>query len=256
MAGGSASRVRIGQVLVVATALLGLEIGPRVIADPIAFVPLSEVFKSGLEAISSGTLVSDFAATLGAYLVSGLLIVVLGVPLGVLLRRFPRIRRAVQPYMTIYYALPVFVFYPVLLALLGFNLWPIVVIAWLWGVVAVILNTAAGFDQVPDVLIKLGQSLNLSRRAALKSIYLPAAAPYIFTGIKIGISYALIGVVAAEFVISNRGLGYSISYNYVNFGVDKMYVGIYSVFLLALVANLLFSTIERRAYRHAYSQGK
>jgi NitT/TauT family transport system permease protein len=56
-----------------------------------------------------------------------------------------------NPYLTSYYALPVFAFYPVLIAILGVNARPIIAISWAWAVVAVVINTLAGFQQVPAV---------------------------------------------------------------------------------------------------------
>jgi NitT/TauT family transport system permease protein len=137
-----------------------------------------------------------------------------------------------------------------LLAIFGFNILPVVVISWAWAVVAVVLNTAIGFGEVPRVLIKVGQSMNLSRWQLLSRIFFPAAVPYVFTGLKLGMVYSLIGVVASEFVLSTQGLGYLVSYNFTNFRTAAMYSAMFLILTLAILLNWALNSIERRLYEH------
>ncbi len=115
---------------------------------------------------------------------------------------------------------------------------------------AVVLNTAIGFGEVPRVLIKVGQSMNLSRWQILSRIFFPAAVPYIFTGLKLGMVYSLIGVIASEFVLSTSGLGYLVSYNYTNFRTAAMYSAMLLILFLAILLNWALNSIERRLYEH------
>ena len=132
---------------------------------------------------------------------------------------------------------------------LPLNILPIVIISWAWAVVAVVLNTAIGFGEVPRVLVKVGQSMSLSRWQILSRIFFPAAMPYVFTGLKLGMVYSLIGVIASEFVLSTSGLGYLVSYNYVNFRTAAMYSAMFLILALAILLNWTLNSIERRLYR-------
>lgn len=245
------TRIHGTQLGIVGAACVALEAIPRLgVGDAITFAPLSEIIVRGWELTVSGQLNEHFLATGGAFLLSFLLAALVGVPAGWLLWRLPSLKRILDPYLTSYYAIPIFAFYPVLLTILGFNLWPIISIAWAWAVVAVLLNSAIGFATVPDVLIKVGKSLNLSRRQIFTRVVVHAAGPYVFTGLKLGVVYALIGVIASEFVLSTRGLGYLVSNNYVNFRTTDMYVAMYLVLALAAVLNLGLTSIERKLYGH------
>jgi len=80
-------------------------------------------------------------------------------------------------------------------------------------------------------------------------IYFPAAWPFIFTGLKLAASYSIVAVIATEFILSARGLGYSISYSYDNFDINGMYGSILLVIMIALTVNTVLGYVESRLYR-------
>jgi NitT/TauT family transport system permease protein len=149
----------------------------------------------------------------------------------------------------IYYAVPFFAFYPLLISLLGLGIIPILTIAWGFSVVIIVTNTASGLGEIPEVYIKAGKDMNLSARQLLTRVYFPAAVPYVFTGLKLGFIYALIGVIASEFILAESGLGWLISYSYNNFDVRGMYAAMLLVVVLAVTVNAVLAGIERRLYR-------
>ena len=243
--------VRLTRWAVIIAAVAALEIVPRSgLGDAITLIPLSRIVPEFVELLSDGELTPHLLSTGGAFVLSFLLAGVTGVPLGYLLWRYEPLKRTLDPYLTTYYAIPIFAFYPLLLAIFGFNILPVVVISWAWAVVAVVLNTAIGFGEVPRVLIKVGQSMNLSRWQLLSRIFFPAAVPYVFTGLKLGMVYSLIGVIASEFVLSTQGLGYLVSYNYTNFRTAAMYSAMFLILFLAILLNWALNSIERRLYAH------
>jgi NitT/TauT family transport system permease protein len=247
----NAASVRLTRWAVIIAAVATLEIVPRVgLGDAITLIPLSKIVPEFFELLSDGDLTPHLLSTGGAFVLSFLLAGVTGVPLGYLLWRYEPLKRTLDPYLTTYYAIPIFAFYPLLLAIFGFNILPVVVISWAWAVVAVVLNTAIGFGEVPQVLIKVGQSMNLSRWQLLSRIFFPAAVPYVFTGLKLGMVYSLIGVIASEFVLSTQGLGYLVSYNYTNFRTAAMYSAMFLILFLAILLNWALNSIERRLYEH------
>ncbi len=246
-----ATRVRLTRWAIILAVIGALELVPRVgLGDAITLIPLSKIVPEFIKLLSKGELTQHFLATGSAFVLSFFLAAVTGVPLGYLLWRYEPIKRTLDPYLTTYYAIPIFAFYPLLLAVFGFNILPVVVISWAWAVVAVVLNTAIGFGEVPQVLIKVGRSMNLSRWQILSKIFFPAAVPYIFTGLKLGMVYSLIGVIASEFVLATSGLGYLVSYNYVNFRTAAMYSAMFIILLLAVLLNWALNSVERRLYEH------
>jgi NitT/TauT family transport system permease protein len=75
----------------------------------------------------------------------------------------------------------------------------------------------------------------------------------VFTGLKLGFVYALIGTIASEFILAESGLGWLISYNYNNFDVEGMYAAMLLVILLALATNAGLVAVENRLYRRVES---
>jgi NitT/TauT family transport system permease protein len=122
----------------------------------------------------------------------------------------------------------------------------IVAIAVLLSVVAMISATLNGLDRIPQVIRKTGRTLHMSRLSTAILLELPAAAPYLFTGTKLVIAYAFIGVIASEFILSGSGLGYEIAYAYNNFDNKKMYAAMLLVLVTVTLVNSALNAVDRR----------
>lgn len=169
-----------------------------------------------------------------------------GLPAGVALHALPRLRQALDPLLASYYAVPFFAFYPVLVALFGMNSVPIVAVGFLFAVLAVVLNTLNGLDRIPPVLLKVARVHRMGRLSTVLCVQLPSAAPYVFTGLKLAVAYALIGVVASEFILSDQGLGYAIAYAYNDFDAPTMYALMLLLVVVVTAINLALHAWERR----------
>jgi NitT/TauT family transport system permease protein len=148
-----------------------------------------------------------------------------------------------------YYSVPTFVFYPLLVAMLGLNMTPLVVLGVLSAAPAMVIATLAGLDGVPPVLRRVARVQRLGPVQTLRLVVLPAALPALFGGIKLALSYALIGVIAGEFILSGSGLGYAISFAYQSFDNRTMYGLMLFVLLVAVGANGLLYVWEGRLAR-------
>jgi NitT/TauT family transport system permease protein len=177
------------------------------------------------------------------------LAVLIGFALGALVHGLPRLRRAIDPLLASYYSVPTFVFYPLLVALLGLSMAPLVVLGVLSATPAMVISTLAGLDSVPRVLRRVARVQRLGRARTLFSVILPAAMPSLFGGIKLALSYALIGVIAGEFILSASGLGYAISFAYQSFDNQTMYGFMLFVLLVAISANGVLYVWEGRLAR-------
>ena len=137
-------------------------------------------------------------------------------------------------------------FYPIFIIVFGVGGVAITAIAVLLAIVAMITSTLTGLDRIPPVLRKTARMFRMSwpKRAIL--IDLPAAAPYLFTGAKLSVAYAFIGVIASEFILSGSGIGYSIAYAYNNFDNRKMYGLMLLVIVAATLVNMVLDIVDRR----------
>jgi NitT/TauT family transport system permease protein len=194
----------------------------------------------------SGRMNAAIMKTLGNTALALVLALGVGVIAGALLHRVRALRDTLDPLFATYYAVPVFAFYPFFIVVFGLGDLPQILIAFMLGVVAVIVNTLTGLDRVPTVLLKTARILRMSPVDTALRMTLPAAAPYILTGIKLAVAYAFIGVIGSEFIMSRGGIGYEISFAYTNFDNATMYPLIVLILLASVVINAGLSRWEER----------
>ena len=109
------------------------------------------------------------------------------------------LRETLDPLFATYYAIPTLAFYPLLIVLFGLGDVPQIVIGFMQGVVAVIVSTLDGLDRVPRVLRKTARRATAWARSRRRgAITLPSAAPYMLTGAKLAVAYAIIGVIGGR----------------------------------------------------------
>jgi NitT/TauT family transport system permease protein len=116
------------------------------------------------------------------------------------------------------------------------------------------LNTYTGFVTVPVTLRRVGQNFGLQGWRLVAGILLPAAFPYILSGVKIGWAFAWRTIIAAEMVFgvagSQGGLGWFIYQNRFEMNTDLVFAGLLTVILIGLlVENLFFRWLERKTVR-------
>jgi len=238
------------RIAILASAVALLEIGCRLgFIDTLTVIAPSDMIASMIDQIRSGDLAASIVTTFSTILIAFVLAVALGTALGALIHRVPRLRDVADPLLASYYSVPTFIFYPLLVALLGLGKAPLVVLGILSAAPAVVISTLSGLDGVAPVLMKLARVHRLTPARTLAWIVLPAALPNLFTGFKLALSYALIGVIAGEFILSGTGLGYALSYAYQSFDNRAMYGAMLFVLLVAVTANGVLYVWEGRLAR-------
>jgi NitT/TauT family transport system permease protein len=199
--------------------------------------------------LKDSSIAENFFITFGEILLSFSFAVSVGLPVGILLWKFKTLARILNPYLVSYYAIPVFALYPFIVGLFGIGILSITFMGWLFAVVAIIVNTATGFEEVDKrIYPKVGKSLRLSRSRIFLWIYFPAATPYIFTGLKLGFIYSIIGVIASEFMLSTKGLGHLVRFSYSAFETEIMYASMLLIVIIAVLVNSALMRIETRLY--------
>ena len=233
------------RVAVVVGAVLLLEVLCRTaVINPLTVIPPSAMVVALWEMLRSGDITGDIAQTFSTVLAAFIASVVVGFGIGALVHALPRVRRAIDPLLASYYAVPFFVFYPLLVALFGLNTLPLVAIGFISATPAMMIATLIGLDRVPPVLRKVARIQRLGRVRTVLSVTLPSALPHLFSGLKLALAYAFIGVIAGEFILSGGGLGYAIAYAYESFENRTMYGLMLFVLLTATVTNGVLAAWE------------
>jgi NitT/TauT family transport system permease protein len=209
-------------------------------------VPPSEMVQTLVGLILEGQVTPHFIRTMIELFASFAIAATLGMAIGILFWRFTNVGKMFEPYIVSLYALPMVMFYPILLILLGLGSLPIIFLAVVASIIPVILNTTIGFVEIKEVLHKVARSANCTPWQTFSKVLFPAATPYIFTGLKLGFIYALILTIGMEFILTDRGLGFQVHEFYDYFDTSHMYAYILLNLLIAVVANsLLFRGEEQ-----------
>jgi NitT/TauT family transport system permease protein len=244
--GAAVNRLTTWRIGIIALAVAVLEaLCLTGVIDRITMPPPHRIAQDLVRLLASGSLNKAIAKTLGNAAIAFLLALVIGVAFAAMLHRRAALRETLDPLFATYYAVPVFAFYPLLIFVFGLGDGPQVLIGFMLAVVAVIVNTLNGLDRVPAVLRKTARVHRLSAVEIARTITLPYATPYILTGVKLAVAYALIGVIGSEFIMSRGGMGYEISYAYTNFDNATMYPLIVLTLCAAIVVNGLLTRWEK-----------
>jgi NitT/TauT family transport system permease protein len=216
------------------------------------FVTLWRCFITGEIAvpfIKESSVAENFFITFGEILLSFSFAALVGFPIGILLWRFKILARILNPYLVSYYAIPVFALYPLIVRFFGAGILSITLMGWLFAIVAIIINTATGFEEVDRrIYPKVGKSLRLSPLKIFLWIYFPGATPYLFTGLKLGFIYSIIGVIASEFILSTKGLGHLVRFSYSAFETEIMYAAMLLIVIIAVFVNSVLMRMEAWLY--------
>lgn len=241
------ARPGVVRAALVVAALLLLEVACRTgLIGHITMVPPSVMLGAAWQVLADPALRASVLVTLEEVLIATLLSIVAGTLIGLCLFVLPWLRRLADPVLSAWYAVPVFVFYPVMIVLFGIGERPIVAISFVFAVASMVLSTVTALERIPRALLKTARLMRLSLPQRLACIWLPAALPHLVVGLRLVLAYALIGTIAGEFILSSIGIGHAIAFSYDNFMTARMYGLILIVIAAAVLFNYLLSVLVGR----------
>lgn len=165
----------------------------------------------------------------------------IAIPLGIVIALSRLMSRTLYPILIFLNAVPVLAVAPIIVVMLGTGMEARLIIILMVAFFPVMVATIAGVLDTPQALIDLGQTVGNSLWRDLVTIRLPHAAPFIFSGLKIGMSLSVIGAVVGEFITAQRGLGYLIISSTTNFDLARAMA---AVVILALLSVALLQAIQ------------
>jgi sulfonate transport system permease protein len=239
------------RMLVLAIRLVSLAIvlgaweigGQRV--DPVLFTTPTAVAAAAVQMVISGELWSYLWPSL-VVLISGLAIsAVAGIAVGLLLARFWVLDVALDMYVTFLYSTPTVALVPLIVLWVGFESTAKIVILFLFAFFPLVINTYQGVKHVDPRLLEVGHAFRCSERQLWTNIVLPAALPFIVTGLRLAVGRGLIGMVLADLYTAISGIGYLIVRSASTYRVDKMFVPIVVLGLLGITLTALLRAAER-----------
>jgi NitT/TauT family transport system permease protein len=166
------------------------------------------VAEAAADLYGDGLLLSDLLDSLGRACVGFAIGASLGVVVGLLTGRTRVIRALLNPFLTILRPVPAIALVPVAIVWFGIGEGSKYFVISYTVFLTVWFNTHHGMEYVPDLYIRASRSLGASRLREFFGVVIPAAAPHIVAGIRLGVALAFLSLVAAELTGASSGIGY------------------------------------------------
>lgn len=236
---------RLGLLLVL---FLAWEAGHRLLGTTYIAGPAEVVLRvAGM--VSSGALWPHLGATL---LVSALGFAMgwaAGFLLAALLSLSPRANAAIEPYILFAMGIPLFALIPLLILWFGIGLTPKVVIVVFMVFFIVFITTFTGLRHVDRRWLDMGRVMGATRGQLIAKVSFHAMVPHLFAGLKIAVPRAISAAIVGEFLVADKGLGFTIEQSRQTADPVGVFAGIAVVMVLVMTADLLVSGLQRHALR-------
>lgn len=168
-----------------------------------------------------------------------------GLGLGIAIDLSPLLRRAIYPLLVASQTVPTIAIAPLLVIWFGYGLLPKIIVVGLVCFFPVVVNTADGLRSASSDLLALLRTMGATRSDLFFKVRLPSALPMIFTGIKVAITYSVVGAIMGEWVGASRGLGIFMLRATNSFRTDWVFVSIFVSAVLSLGLFGLVNVVER-----------
>jgi len=207
-----------------------------------------------------GRLVSDWQLIVGHAVATSITIVegfalgvLVAVPLALAISSIGALERGLYPVIVFLNIMPKTVVGPILIIWFGIGPLVAALIVFLMCFFPVLVDAMAGFKAVDRRLFYISRSMGAGAWQSFAKFRLPAAMPHIVSGMKIGVVKAVEGVIIAEFIASNKGLGFMIMQASSFMDMPLMFAGLIAAAIVALLFNGLMSVFERQMMPWAHT---
>lgn len=169
----------------------------------------------------------------------------LGILIAVLLWRFVKLRRVLEPYIVVLNALPKIALGPIIIIWVGAGAQAIIVMTILICIIVTVISVLSAFMAVDEGKILLMRSMGATRLQILFKLILPANVPALVNMLKINVGLAWVGTIMGEYLVSTAGLGYLIIYGSQVFKMDLVMASTVILCILATVMYLAVAGVEK-----------
>jgi len=225
------------------TARLGL-INPLFIGNPSGILAF---FFKGL--FVTRELVVHLLWTLAGTLAAFMLGSVTGILVGLLFVAYPKVEQFIDPIFAGLNALPRIALAPLFLLWFGLGISSKIALGFSLTFFIVLSSTVAGARSVNSDHLMLADTLGASSTQIFRRITLPSAVPTVFSGLRLGLIYALLGVIAGEIIAAQHGLGQSLTFLAGTFQINGVFAVLLLLALLGMSLTWIMTAVEARLLR-------
>jgi len=171
---------------------------------------------------------------------------VLAIPLGLALGAFRRVEYLVDPWLSALYATPTVALVPLIILLFGVGLPSKFAVVFLESFVVLVVSTVNGTHAADKRYLDIARSFGASRWFTFRSVIVPSSVPFIVTGLRLASGRAVVGVIVAEFIAANIGIGFYISLNGTTLNASRVMLGVLIIGLFGMTVGWIVRRLERR----------
>ncbi|HEY1362270.1 MAG TPA: ABC transporter permease [Xanthobacteraceae bacterium] len=222
----------------------------------LSFPRMSAVLVSWWNLVISGELPRELGDSLWRMFAGYFIGVSLGALLGLLMGYFRFFYNLLEPITEVLRPIPSPAYLPIVILFLGIDDEMKIFMIAFSSLFPVLINTYSGVRSVDPILLQTARTFGVSGRKLVWQIVLPAASPYMFTGMRISLAVALIVMVISEMVAASSGIGYFILSAQRGFKIREMFAGVLTLAAVGYILNRVFVAIENRvlAWHYGYTQ--
>lgn len=218
-------------------------------AGGVALTPPWTTAVYAVDLMGSSNFWGHLRATLSAFAWSVLISAVLGIAMGLWLGVFRFAGDVAEPMLAALYTIPKVTLYPVILLLFGLGPSAKIAFGVIHGMVPVVLFTLGAVKNIRPVLLRSARVMRLSPLQTARFVLVPAVLPEITSGLRIGFSLCLLGVLIGEMFASQRGIGFLIINGINSHNVKLTTAVTLIVVVFAVAANSALLVVDRRLHR-------
>ncbi len=190
-------------------------------------------------------------ASLGRVAIGFGLAAIIAIPLGIVLGLSNLATRAIDPYVQVLRPVSPLAWLPIGLALFKSSQTTAIFVITISSLWPILLNTIFGVRSIPKSYLDVARTLGTSRVETMRRIVLPAAAPSIVAGLRVGIGIAWLVIIAAEMLTGGTGIGYYVWNEWNNLSISSIITAILVIGGVGLGLDRLFALVQDRV---AYSE--
>lgn len=199
-----------------------------------------DVGKEIVRLLSTGELNADLVVTLTETVIGFVIAVVAGILVGTVLGRVQWLEVAMRPALVFFQVVPKVALIPLFVIWFGFGIGSKIVIAAILAFFPLMLNVLLGVRSVDRGHRDLMRSLRANKWETFRRLELPSTLPYVFTGMEVGVIFAIIGAIVGEYLGGNEGLGFQVVTSLNALDAPRLYA---VIIVLAALGCLLYFAI-------------
>lgn len=194
---------------------------------------------------SRAQLLSATRFTAAEVLLGFVLAAVTGIVVALVIVRFERFGRALYPLIVLFQNVPKVALAPIFILWFGYDLAPKVLLIVVIAFFPVAIDMLAGLQSVEPSFVSLMKSVGASKTKILLRVRIPHSLPHLFAGLKVAITFSVIGAIVGEFSGANAGLGYVIQFASTQLDTPLIFSALLVVSVLGLVFYYIVEFAER-----------